>query len=353
MGKALRRRVGDRAEWGRAVSGEARRVAGRGMCTLLALFTLYPQPAALCQDAPLRLDRGRFTAVYFPGDERLASALVARAVETDTFPGLPRPAQRVLIAIAPDGRRFREWAGPGAPEWGAALAFPDSRRIVMQGHTASSDAGDPFAVLRHELAHLALHEYLGDLPPRWFDEGYASVAAGEWDRDAFLTTSVGLVLHGIPLLDSLDAEFEGGESRASGAYALSYRAVAELASLDPQRGLTLFFQYWQQTKSIDVAIRRAYGMTEDAFEQRWRDHTMRRYGALAIMANMSIILGLLGIIILPLYVMRRRRDQVRLEALRRAEAAAERAAQTDALTALLATGQPEPPSEEPRASSNP
>jgi hypothetical protein len=161
------------------------------------------------------------------------------------------------------------------------------------------------------------------------------------------------VLHGIPSLDSLDAEFEGGESRASGAYALSYRAVAELASLDPQRGLALFFQYWRQTKSIDVAIRRAYGMTEDAFEQRWRDHTMRRYGALAIMANMSLILGLLGIIILPLYVMRRRRDQVRLAELRRAEAAAERAAQTDALTALLATGQPEPPSEEPRASSNP
>ena len=80
---------------------------------------------------------------------------------------------------------------------------------------------------------------------------------------------------------------------------------------------------------------------------------MRRYGALAIMANMSLILGLLGIIILPLYVMRRRRDQVRMEELRRAEAAAERAAQTDALTALLATGQPEPPSEEPRASGNP
>jgi peptidase MA superfamily protein len=299
------------------------------------------------------LDEGRFTVVAFPQDLTLAHAVLARATTTDTFPGLPRPTERVLIAIAPDHRRFREWSGAGAPEWGAAVAIPDERRIVMQGSDASSRAGDPMQVLRHELAHLALHEYLGDLPPRWFDEGYASVAAGEWDRDAFLTTSVGLVLHGIPSLDSLDAEFEGGESRASGAYALSYRAVAELSSLDPQRGLALFFQYWRQTKSIDVAIRRAYGMTEDAFEQRWRDHTMRRYGALAIMANMSLILGLLGIIILPLYVMRRRRDQVRLEALRRAEAAAERAAQTDALTALLATGQPEPPSEEPRASSNP
>ena len=80
---------------------------------------------------------------------------------------------------------------------------------------------------------------------------------------------------------------------------------------------------------------------------------MRRYGALAVIANMTLIFGLLGIIILPLYVMRRRRDQRRMDELRRAEAAAERAAQADALAALLATGQHEPPSDESPASENP
>ena len=293
--------------------------------------------------APLRLDDGRFTVVAYPRDLTLAHAVLARALATDTFPGLPRPTEHVLIAIAPDHRRFREWAGTGAPEWGAAVAIPDQRRIVMQGSAAGSGAGDPMRVLRHELAHLALHEYMGDRPPRWFDEGYASVSAGEWDRDAVLTTSVGLVFHGVPSLDSLDAEFQGGASEADGAYALAYRAVSELASLDKDRGLTLFFQYWKQTGSMDVAIRRAYGLTEDGFEQRWRDHTMRRYGALAVMANMSLALGLIGIVIVPLYVMRRRRDRRRMDELREAEAEADRRARADALTALLAAGQPEPP----------
>lgn len=283
----------------------------------------------------------------YPHDATLAHSVLARAVATDTFPGLPRPTEHVLIAIAPDHRRFREWSGSGAPEWGAAVAIPDERRIVMQGSTASSRAGDPMQVLRHELAHLALHEYMDGLPPRWFDEGYASVAAGEWDRDAVLTTSVGLVFHGVPSLDSLDAEFEGGESEAGAAYALSYRAVEELASLDKERGLTLFFQYWRQTLSMDVAIRRAYGLTEAAFEQQWRDHTMRRYGALAVMANMSLALGLLGIIIVPLYVIRKRRDQRRMDELREADAAADRRAQADALTALLAAGHPQPPNDAP------
>src|SRR5688572_10275207 len=84
----------------------------------------------------------------------LAGSLASHAISTDTFPGLPRPVQRVTIAIAPDSRRFREWAG-GAPEWGSAVAFPESRRVVLQGRRAGSDAGDPLQVLRHELAHLA------------------------------------------------------------------------------------------------------------------------------------------------------------------------------------------------------
>jgi len=117
------------------------------------------------QDAPERLDRGRFTFLFFPSDRGLASSLAGYALATDTFPGLPRSVQRVTIAIAPDERRFRAWAG-GAPEWGSAVAFPESRRIVLQGRRAGSEVGDPRVVLRHELAHLALHERLGDLPPR-------------------------------------------------------------------------------------------------------------------------------------------------------------------------------------------
>ena len=94
--------------------------------------------------------------------------------------------------------------GPLSPEWGAALAFPDARRIVMQGHNANAEAGDPFEVLRHELAHLALHEYIGELAPRWFDEGYASFAARELLRNEVLATNFALALRGMPSFDELD-----------------------------------------------------------------------------------------------------------------------------------------------------
>ena len=66
----------------------------------------------------------------------------------------------------------------------------------MQGRSSGSDAGDPREVLRHEVAHLALHEFLGEAPPRWFDEGYASFAAREWTREDALATNLALAIRG-------------------------------------------------------------------------------------------------------------------------------------------------------------
>src|SRR6185295_6227086 len=102
---------------------------------------------------PLRLDRGRFIAVFFESEQTLAKSLLDAAVRADSFPGLPRPRQQIVLELAPDRRRFREWIGPGAPEWGAAITFPESHRVIMQGK-AGGENGDPREIWRHELAHL-------------------------------------------------------------------------------------------------------------------------------------------------------------------------------------------------------
>jgi len=301
---------------------------------VLALAAL---PLAAQDDAPNRLDVGRFTAVFFPQDDRLARTLVAEAARTDSFPWLPRPRERVLIAIAPDARRFRQWAGPGAPEWGVALAFPQSRRVIMQGRAASSDAGDPRETLRHELAHLALHERLGDRPPRWFDEGYASVAAHEWRRDDVLATNVALALRGAPTFERLETSFAGGSTAAQSAYALSYRAVAEMASLDPERGLTLLFRYWETGRNLDSAVRQAFGLTLNGFEREFQQRVRRRYGALALLADLTLVFLVTGLALLPFFVARRARDRRRLREMLAADAAAERAERESILAMLLAS----------------
>jgi hypothetical protein len=273
--------------------------------------------------------------VAYGADTILAKALLTRSVATDTFPGLPRPVAHVLIEIAPDKATFRDWVGPGAPEWGAGIAIPDENRIVLQGRGAPSTAGDPTVVLRHELAHLALHEYVGDRAPRWFDEGYAQFAAGEAGRDEALAANVALALRGVPTLSQVDSGLTGTLGSAEVSYALAYRAVADLAALDRQRGLSLFFAYWRGGGSLDQAVRRAYGEPLETFESTWRSQVRRRYGALALVSDLSVATLVFLVVLAPLYVVRRRRDRARLAVLRAADEAAERQARIEAIHALL------------------
>jgi hypothetical protein len=304
----------------------------------LALFLLVAPLLAAQEPVQARaveIDSGRFSFVAFPRDAELARSLLSEALSHDTFPGLPRPHAHARILITPDALHFHDAVGPAAPEWGAAIATPADQRIVMQGSRANSTAGDPRATLRHELAHLALHEVLGDLPPRWFDEGYASYAAGELARDDVLATNVVLAFRGVPSLDSLDAFFEGGESRAQTGYALSRSAVAAIAALDPARGLSLFFPYWRETGSMDQALRRAYGVTEAGFEAGWKAGARRRYGALALFADVSFAVALCLAVIWPLWLMRRQRDRQRMALMRAADERDERREREDVLHALL------------------
>jgi hypothetical protein len=310
---------------------------------VLAFALGVAPPAVEAQtDGARRFDAGRFTIVAYPRDAALARALLADATRRDTFPGLPRPRARAVVAIAPDRERFRALSGGQAPEWGAAVAFPAAGRIVLQGQAAGSDAGDPLEVLRHELAHLALYEALGPLAPRWFDEGYASYAAGEWGRDELLATQRRAGPGAVPSLAGLDSGFYRGASTASASYAFAYRAVAELAALDRERGLTLFFGYWRETRSLERAVRLAYGVTLPAFEEHWQSRTRRRYGALAVATDVTLASTIFVALLLPLWIMRRRRDRRRFARLVAADAEAERRARESLLEALLRDPDPPP-----------
>ncbi len=286
------------------------------------------------------LTEGRFQVLHYPDETRLAESMLRAAVANDSFVGLPRLRDTVRIALAPDAARFAAWVGGGAPEWGAAFAFPDERLVVMQGRDAPG-AGDPLQTLRHELAHIALAEALGRVP-RWFDEGYASYVAREWSREEVLTTSVGLVWRGVPTLAGLDSGFHAGADAASRTYALSHRAVAELASLDPERPLELLFANWRETGRFSTALRQAHGMSESDFERRFKRSVRRQYGVLAIGADLSLIAVVLVLLLGPLWWRKRRELQERLRRMRAAEAAQDARERESALAALLGEGRSGP-----------
>ena len=303
---------------------------------IAAALSGFGTAVAAAPPGAVRVDRGRFTVIHYPSDAPLAAAALNAAVTRDSFPFLPRSTTRVVIMIAPDAATFREWAGRADFPWAAALAFVEQRRVVMQGRSANSDAGSPLQVLRHELAHIALHDHLGDLTPRWFAEGYASYAAGEERTDNFLAANAALVFRSMPTLSSLDtllASRRGTDARAG--YALALRAVADLAAVDRARGLEPLFAAWKERGTFDLAMRRAYAQTSDDFERDWRRRTRWQFAFLAVAVNSAMGGLLLVAMLVPLYRSRRRRQQQRLAEMRRREAITEQAMRSVALDALL------------------
>ncbi len=312
-------------------------IAGALLASATSLRAQSELPAGLNS-----VREGRFTAVFAEPERRLARSLLTEAQRADSFPGLPRGKAEVLLLLAPDDETFRAWVGPAAPEWGAAVAFPALQRIIMSGRDAAAESGDPRVTLRHEIAHLALFEALGPGTPRWFDEGYASYAAGEWGRDEVLATSLGLVWRGIPSLAGLDSGFYQGAERAQRSYALAHRAVAELASLAPDRGLGLLFAHWKEEGSFERALRRAHGMSSVDFEKHWRSRVRRQFGALALAADLSVLTLFLTVLLGPMWWQRRQGIRRKLERMREADALQEARERESALAALLGEGVPGP-----------
>ena len=250
------------------------------------------------------------TAVAWPAQVRLATELAREAGRPADWPGLGRKVPGPLrLILVPDARRLDSLTSGRAPHWGAAIALPDSRTILLR-----ADGEDLFRTLRHELAHLALHQAVSVRVPLWFDEGYAGWAAGEWDRLGSLELNLSVVRGAIPDFESLDGALRGSASTADAAYALAVSAVAELARRNPSGTLDPLLSRLEAGTDFGVAVRATTGLPLGRFEEEWQRATRRRYsvGTWLIAGGGWLVLAL---ILVGLRRVRRRADRVRRAAL--------------------------------------
>lgn len=181
-----------------------------------------------------------------------------------------------------------------APAWGAALAIPESRTIVLR-----ADAGDLERTLRHELAHLVLHRQIRVRVPLWFDEGYAALAAGEWERLGGLELNLAVARGAVPDFRDLDAALRGTSQAADAAYALAMSAVLELARRNPTGQLDPLFALLAHGDGFESAVLATTGLSLSRFEDVWRRSVRTRYtlvtwigagGLWVIVAMVTIVL---------------------------------------------------------------
>jgi hypothetical protein len=258
---------------------------------------------------PSAISVGRVTAVAWPGQEGLAAALAEAADRAGPFPGIgPLPDRPITVIVAPTRARFDSITRGRLPAWSDGAAFPDAGVVVLLSDRPPDRM--PTA-LRHELAHLALRWRVGRVPPRWFEEGYASVAAREWDRFDALRVNWTLARGTRVSLADVDRALTGDERDARGAYALATTAVLLLERWGGARGLEPLLANARTAPTFDAALRVTHAVTEDDFEARWQADLRTRYGWLAWGAAAGLFWSAAAVLLVWLARRRRRRDRAR------------------------------------------
>jgi hypothetical protein len=253
---------------------------------------------------------GQVTVIAPTDRLTLGIAMGELADQPATWPGLgQRVPGPIRLMLVPDQAGFDRISQGRLPSWGAGLAFPGARTIVVR-----IDAGDPMAALRHELAHLALHDAVRVRVPLWFDEGYAVVAAGEWDRMAALQLNLAVARGKVPELRALDASLRRSAGEAEAAYALAGSAVAELARRNPSGTLDALLGKLEAGEGFDEAVLSTTGLTLDRFDGVWHRTIRHRY-SLVVWLVAGGGWGLLALATVAIVLVRRRRDLPRRMAL--------------------------------------
>jgi hypothetical protein len=175
-------------------------------------------------------------------------------------------------------------------------------------------------VLRHEWAHIGLHQYLEGLRvPRWFSEGYAQWASGGWDWSEGWKLRVALARDRNPL-DSLELSWPRAQARAQTAYLLSATAIEYLVIQSSPRALEVLLTRWKEEGNFERAFRSTYGVTTAQFEEDWRRYVKDRYGWVFVLSHSAVFWMFLSLALVAMVGVRRRASRERLARLRALDA---------------------------------
>ena len=266
--------------------------------------------------------RDRVRVVYWPEHQVRAERVVATLERHPVLPGIPEThPTRAFIFLTPDDARWDALTGGRTPHWGAGVAIPSLDRIVLPVHRTPWDGFQAEArTVRHEWAHLGLHDYLRGLRiPRWFDEGYAQWSSGGWNVEEAWRLRLQLATGSAPPLDSLSLSWPRARGEAEIAYLLAASAMEYLVSGSGTRGVEVFLARWRESGDFEESFRATFGITTGTFERQWIEHVKRRYGFLLILGQSTLFWLFLGAALLGLWRIRRKRDRERMERLRATE----------------------------------
>lgn len=290
---------------------------------LVATTLLYSAPAEPAEGYELKTIEGPGITVYF--DEFLESA--ARKV-VSLYPELTRELEarvgwRIMeppaIVLINDRQAFQSMVGV---DYVVGIAVPSKQLIIIDYTTTTTRPFSLRTILKHELCHLLLHEYIGSSRlPRWLDEGVAQwtsdgMAEIVMKRDRFMVHRAIRTGRILPL-SHLDRSFPRSEQGMLLAYEKSKSVVEYIIQKHGPSGLRAILQELRWGEHIDGALSRSLGVSLEELEAEWHDSLRGRGSWIAFwsyhMYELLFVMAAMLSVVAFLRYLKRKRNYSRLD----------------------------------------
>jgi hypothetical protein len=245
------------------------------LSALLMLGFLFAPPcAARAQAAPATVTVVGARQLPPPTQKRIRSQARRHIAELNDFFDYEYN-KPVRIFVAATQQEFQAETGADAPHWAVALA--GGRKIYM-GPRSSAEQRAFDTTLKHELAHVVLHDMFIRRPgalPRWLNEGLAVKVSGDWEmpdawaasqRDLYAALREGQDLD----FSEITNGFPAAEWKARIAYAQSAHFTEYLYDRFGEKRMNNFLKRLAAGEDFDKAFRAAMGRRFDRVQEHWR-----------------------------------------------------------------------------------
>jgi len=217
------------------------------------------------------------------------------------------------IYIVASQKRFDSLSGNAVPDWGAAVAIPLRRRVVIKSPRILAGEKSLGELVAHEYAHIALARAVLYQPvPRWLNEGMSMYVSAEWGWADNLSISWAVVLGSVVPLSEIEYlnRFQG--DRVAVAYSESYLAFKYLIDTYGSSGLQIILSTIRAGGTFDEAFIAATGVEQDSFEREFLTFLNGRYNLLTVLFNSNIIWILLALLIIVGFILNRIRRRKKM-----------------------------------------
>lgn len=221
----------------------------------------------------------------------------------------------------------------GMPRWVAGVAHSESGEIMIARHGPDGAPTNLEQLLKHEMAHVALHRATGGAKvPRWFHEGVAEATEGGISLGRSQSLAGLIFGAGVPDFEGLERLFYTGEGpQVQQAYAASrdfvnflqeYRRPDQVAKNNADtENLQQLLLEMKNGHTFEASFIRTYGLGLAELGVKWRQGLPGRFVWYPLLAGGTLPFTLVFPLVIIAYIRRRRRYRAGIARLEAEEAA--------------------------------